>query len=169
MPASPFQAAIDRRLADLSMSRYELARRAGMHPNGVYSWWRRPPVVPKPDTLRRVAPILGLDFADLMVLAGYLPDEHAPAPPLDAEEHELLLLAEEFKAGLRGIPRPFWGPVTAALTAAGVRLASELPAVTDAAVPPQTPAPSVTNRPESGSGGDLMVTKHLAAIAAVIG
>lgn len=121
--------------------------------------WERGLATPSSAFCYRMAPLLQVDGDFLAILAGHAVAADAVQPGSD--EAELLQRAEEFKAGLRGIPRSFWGPITAALTAAGSKLA-ELPA------PPPDPIRqpgAAHNGPRSPHDGELSVLKHGRATA----
>lgn len=71
-PASTFGRWLQRRM-DESQPRIddaELGRRAQVAATTV-GRWRRGETRPGPDTLRKIAPILGVDYSDLLALSGY--------------------------------------------------------------------------------------------------
>ncbi len=75
------------------IDRRELSRRSGVDVSLIGRWIRND-VRPTPDRLRVIAPVLGVDYGNLMTLAGYgAPSEPAPeivaAPQIDPLAEEL--------------------------------------------------------------------------------
>ncbi len=75
------------------IDRRELSRRSGVDVS-LLGRWIRNDVRPTPDRLRVIAPVLGVDYGNLMTLAGYgAPSEPAPevvaAPRIDPLAAEL--------------------------------------------------------------------------------
>lgn len=122
--------------------------------------WRDGRGRPTDGNLRKIAPALGYTYEDLARMCGYLDGEPRK---MDQAERELETRAEEFKRGLRGIPRVFW----AVATNASVMLAETLPeAVSPVTSPDSAPVtqPDQTgNNGTAGPASDLPFCKHHSA------
>lgn len=122
MPA-PLGRAIRARLLELGLSVDDLVERSKLARSTVYSVINGSRPDPRGSTLTALADALAMSTAELFDAARVSTDE----------DDELLQRAEEFKAGLRGIPRIYWATITRALTAAADSMANSM-----AETPPST-------------------------------
>lgn len=116
------------RRQERGLSQTAFAMEAGVSRTTVGDWEKNL-VTPAAVTCYRIADALKVDVGYVLLLAGHRPS----AEVLDPDERELQLRAEEFKAGLRGIPRPFWGPLVAAWSAAASTLRDSAVSAPDSA------------------------------------
>lgn len=130
------------------MPQSRLGEISGIPPSIINRWLHADrPTRPSTENLEKLAPALGVPYDELLRICGYR--RNATVAPVDPQEQELLARAEQFKAGLRGVPRVFW----AAVTEASLALAEAMPApVTDAEAAPVT---SRDDDGEEGPGGEL--------------
>lgn len=99
-------------LARTGWSASRLARESGVRQNVISRWTSQTPTRPSPENLKKIAPVVGVSYEDLLRMCGYLPDGEADAAAEGDElERWLLMRTEEFHQAVRGIPRAFWPTV----------------------------------------------------------
>lgn len=131
-------------LARTGWSASRLARESGVRQNVISRWASQTPTRPSPENLQKLAPVVGVDYEDLMRMCGYLPaDQAAPdGEPADELEQDLRSRTQQFEAALRGVPRVFWPTVLDASLA----LAQQMKAQPEPQVTPDD-GPGVTTSP----------------------
>jgi transcriptional regulator with XRE-family HTH domain len=98
----PLDRYVESWLAANRLSRYELARRAGFHPNLMYRW--KQGIRPSDESLRKLAAVMDVPHADLMRLARRLDaepsDDDSPTPPEQPDYRTAMLTLLDRMAGV---------------------------------------------------------------------